>query len=99
MLNHKEMLYKLVRDLPVGNVMTYGQLAMLVGRPNGARWAAKCMANCPDGLPAHRVIRSDGGLAPEHVFGPGVQMRRLLAEGVIFRPNGKVDIKKSVLRT
>ncbi|HVT79742.1 MAG TPA: MGMT family protein, partial [Phycisphaerae bacterium] len=44
-------------------------------------------------LPCHRVIKADGALAPERIFG-GRQKKLLLAEGVVVGPNGRVAMQK-----
>ena len=43
-------------------------------------------------------MRSGGALVPEEVFGPGEQHARLLAEGVLFRANGCVDMRRHLWR-
>ncbi len=91
--------YKIVAQIPKGKVMTYGQIAAILGTPNSARRVGKAMYNTPEYLdiPAHRVVNSKGGLAPEHVFGgSGMQRKILEEEGVAFKQNGFIDIKKSI---
>jgi methylated-DNA-protein-cysteine methyltransferase-like protein len=93
--------YKLVKRIPEGKVMTYGQIAVLMGAPNCARRVGQAMFNTPEYLeiPAHRVVNSKGGLAPPHVFGgEGVQRGRLEEEGVAFKENGCIDLKKCIYR-
>lgn len=96
-LNTYEKIYALVADIPYGKVATYGQLAWMAGRPGAARMAGYAMSRIPAELdiPSHRVVNSQGRMAPEHAFG-GAQFQRLLLEqeGVIFRENGCVDLKK-----
>ena len=36
-------IYRLIRLIPRGKVATYGQLAFLAGRPNGARAAGQAL--------------------------------------------------------
>jgi len=63
------------RAVPAGFVTTYGDLC-----PEAPRFAGAVMSRCGDGVPWHRVVRSDGSLAV------GERQRRLLeAEGVPFR--------------
>lgn len=91
--------YKIVEKIPKGKVMTYGQIALILGEIHGARRVGQAMYNTPEYLdiPAHRVINSKGELAPAHVFGgEGVQRHILEKEGVIFKQSGRVDLKKSV---
>ena len=88
-------IYRLVARIPKGCVMTYGQLAALTGKPRGARYAARALAAAPGDLPCHRVVNAKGEPAPEVIFGPGVQRQLLLAEGVHFLNNGRIDLIKS----
>lgn len=86
--------YKLVEQIPPGRVASYGQLAMLAGRPRGARLAGRAMANAPGGTPCHRVVNSAGRTSP----GWPQQRALLEAEGVTFKPNGCVDLKRHAWR-
>ena len=96
-------IYAVVRALPRGRVVTYGELAELASLPRGHRIAARAMRTCPDGLPWHRVLgKKDPRRAqisigdPEHAR----RQRRLLeAEGVKFDENGFVPLRRfGVLR-
>jgi len=90
-----QRVYELVARVPPGRVITYGQIALRLGYPNGARtvgWAMRC-APAGRGLPCHRVVRASGELAPAHVFGgAGVQRARLASEGVTFLEDGRIDL-------
>lgn len=93
--------YKLVEQIPEGRVMTYGQIATLLGAPNCARRVGQAMFNTPEYLkiPAHRVVNSKGELAPAYAFGgEGFQKKRLEDEGVLFKENGCIDLKKCIYR-
>lgn len=93
--------YKIVARIPKGSVMTYGQIGILLGTPNCARRVGQAMYHTPAyiDIPAHRVVNSKGGLAPDCAFGgEGVQRKILEEEGVIFKGNGCVDLKKSIFR-
>lgn len=82
-----ETVYALVRRIPRGRVATYGQIALLLGRPRGGREVGWAMSACSDpGVPCHRVVDRNGRLAPRFGgIGPVVQRDRLAAEGVRFR--------------
>lgn len=84
----REKVYRLVRDIPAGTVVTYGQLAIMVGAPAQARLVGRAMSAAPSGLPCHRVVGSGGRLVP----GWASQQRLLEAEGVSFTPGGKVRV-------
>lgn len=85
-------LYDMAACIPPGRVATYGQLAFLSGFPRGGRMAGQAMANAPEGhdIPCHRVVNSRGGLAP----GFFTQREQLIAEGVAFLKDGRVDMKR-----
>src|SRR2546423_15602132 len=57
--------YALVKSIPRGSVITYGQLAQAVRLPGGARAAGRAMAACPRGqaIPWHRVVAAGGRIA------------------------------------
>ena len=85
-----QKIYELVSQIPPGRVATYGQLAYLAGFPQAPRIAGQALCFAPPGLPCHRCVNSAGRLAPGFF-----QQRALLEkEGVRFRPNGCVDLKK-----
>jgi methylated-DNA-protein-cysteine methyltransferase-like protein len=82
-----------VAKIPRGSVATYGQLSELVdGRvsPVGVGWALR--ASGP-GLPWHRVVNAQGGLSTESET-PGRQRALLVAEGVRFSADGKIDLTR-----
>lgn len=77
--------------------MTYGQIAAVLGNACSARYVGFAMSAAPDALklPCHRVLNRFGEMAPDAVFGgAGEQRRRLEAEGVVFRENGRVDLAR-----
>ncbi|HEY5906977.1 MAG TPA: methylated-DNA--[protein]-cysteine S-methyltransferase [Vicinamibacteria bacterium] len=89
--------YAFVRRVPKGRVVTYGQVAALLGVPRGARavgWALRGLD--PAGaarVPWHRVVGQGGRISLREGPGGLVQRRRLRAEGVRF-VNGKVDMSR-----
>ena len=84
--------YSVVKEIPAGRVATYKQIAVLTGFPQHARLVGRALRNVPDalGLPCHRVVNHAGRTAP----GWGQQRFLLEEEGVIFKDNGCVDMKK-----
>ena len=83
--------YEVVRQIPRGRVMSYGQIARLLGFPRAARQVGWAMRRSPNGLPWQRVVRADGSIA---VGVDGGVCRALLeAEGVLFLPDGRVDMR------
>lgn len=96
-----EKVYDIVAQIPKGNVMTYSQIGLILGSRYYARRVGQAMSHAPEHLhlPCHRVVNSKGELAPEHVFGGQMAQRdMLLAEGVIFKENGNINLKESILQ-
>ncbi len=95
--------WEIVRLVPSGMVTTYGQIGSLVPVPEGVnpkdfssfapRWVGGAMANCPEGVPWHRVINSQGKISLRPEKGGNIQKELLLAEGIIFNDKGVIDLK------
>ena len=85
-----QQVYDIVAQVPPGKVVSYGQIARMLGRPRAAREVGRAMRLCPDGLPWQRVVMQDGTIAG----GGFAQLRRALleTEGVGFLPDGRVDM-------
>lgn len=86
-----QQVYEIVAQIPPGTVISYGQIARLLGHPRGARQVGRAMRCCPDELPWQRVVMADGSIAG----GQAPQIRRALLEeeGVTFLPDGRVNMK------
>lgn len=87
--------YKIVSNIPIGKVMTYGQIAALCGRPLAARIVGGIAHNGPEDLPWQRVVKQGGFLAEG--FPGGVEGHRqvLEAEGIKIGSDFKIiDFKK-----
>jgi methylated-DNA-protein-cysteine methyltransferase related protein len=95
-----DQVYEAVRAIPRGRVLTYGQVARLLGVPRGARavgWALRGLpARLEARVPWHRVVAAGGRIAERAGGGPLRQRRRLRAEGVSFR-GGRVDLRRHAL--
>ncbi len=87
-----QRVYALVARIPCGRVVSYGQLARLLGEPRGARQVGWAMRRCPEALPWQRVVKDDGAIAG----GGWAELRRSLLEdeGVAFLPDGRVDMAR-----
>ena len=79
-------------SIPPGKVMSYGQIAELMGRPKNARLVGKIMSMQDrfGNHPCHRVVNSAGRTVP----GWTEQRELLEAEGVEFKENGNVDMRR-----
>lgn len=93
-----ERFYEVVRRVPVGRVVTYGQVAVLAGMSGRARQVGYAMAALPDesDVPWQRVVNArgevsarGGGRAFEHI-----QRALLEEEGVRFDDAGRIDLRR-----
>ena len=92
-----EAVYTLVRGIPRGRVMTYGQIATLLGAPRSARAVGYAMraSGRRDDVPWQRVINGRGRIsAKTEVERPVVQKLLLEAEGVVFDADETVDLAR-----
>jgi methylated-DNA-protein-cysteine methyltransferase related protein len=94
-LHYFERVYALVQKIPMGKVTTYGILAKALGTRDARRIGHALHANPDNGkTPCHRVVFSDGRLAPGFAFGgPDEQKRLLQSEHVVFVDKNHVDLK------
>jgi methylated-DNA-protein-cysteine methyltransferase-like protein len=86
--------YALVRKVPRGRVVTYGQVARALGAPGAARTVGWAMRVCPDQVPWHRVVNAQGEISLRPTTGYHEQRARLRAEGVRFGRAGRIDLSK-----
>ena len=92
---YNERVYQLVRRIPAGRVMTYGQIAELLGEGYTPRTVGFVMHASPDGVPWQRVINSQGACSTQRVLLPGnIQQSLLEAEGITFDARGRCDLKR-----
>ena len=94
--DYEQQLYAWLAQIPSGRVVTYGQLARLIGRPNGARWVGRQLGRLPPGssLPWHRVLNASGGSSlPLDAGGSNRQLRLLQREGVLV-VDGRVSLAR-----
>jgi methylated-DNA-protein-cysteine methyltransferase-like protein len=91
-----DRVYALVRRIPRGSVMTYGQIATAVESRLSPRAVGWAMHGCPRGVPWHRVVNASGGMSTDRLpdVPPGLQRALLEAEGVEFRANGTLDLER-----
>ncbi len=90
--------YALVKEIPRGRVITYGDLAKRLRLPGGARTAGRAMAGCPSGhgIPWHRVVGGKGRLLIREPVA-ALQRRLLESEGVQFA-GSRVDFERHAWR-
>lgn len=89
----KEAIFRVLQQIPIGSVATYGQVAKLAGLGKAARYVGSTLKGLPKNtlLPWHRVVNSQGKISlPEP--NSHIQKARLEEEGVIF-VEGKIPLK------
>jgi len=91
-----EAVFRLVRGIPPGRVMTYGQIASELGSRLSPRAVGWMLHRCPDDVPWQRVVNASGGCSTDRLsdFPQGLQRAMLEAEGVTFRSNGTLDVDR-----
>lgn len=92
-----ENVVKIIKSIPSGKVMTYGQIAKVAGSPRGARQVVRILHSMSGkhSLPWHRVVNAKGEIAITDEESAYSQRAMLKEEGVYFRINGLVDLEKS----
>jgi methylated-DNA-protein-cysteine methyltransferase-like protein len=93
------LVYRIVRQVPHGKVVTYGQVAAILGHPRAARAVGQALRMLPPALqrvvPWQRVINAAGCISHRgDILRPDMQRARLESEGVRFDRRGKVDLRR-----
>src|SRR5437016_11806442 len=93
---YRERVYQIVRRIPRGRVMTYGQIAYILGEGYTPRTVGFVMHGA-DGsqTPWQRVINSQGRCSTGRIVLPADKQQRMLErEGVKFDATGRCDVEK-----
>jgi methylated-DNA-protein-cysteine methyltransferase-like protein len=89
-----QAVFRMVRQIPRGRVMTYGQIAALLGAPRAARAVGYAMRHCPPGVPWQRVVNAQGGISLRANVDSMLTQRILLEqEGVTVR-GGRIPLAR-----
>jgi methylated-DNA-protein-cysteine methyltransferase-like protein len=92
---YRECVYEIVREIPNGKVMTYGQIAAILGDGYTARTVGYVMHGAGEDVPWQRVINSQGKCSTGRLTIPlNLQQELLKAEGVEFNKSGRCDLVK-----
>jgi alkylated DNA nucleotide flippase Atl1 len=86
---YAEAVLDLVARIPRGRAMSYGDVAAALQRGGGPRQVGTVMARFGAGVPWHRVVKADGGLAAGH---EAEALRRHRREGTPLR-GSRVDMR------
>ena len=92
---YRERVFTIVREIPVGRVMTYGQIAEILGAGYTPRTVGYVMhAADTQNVPWQRVINSQGACSTGKMTLPvNLQQKILEDEGVKFNKKGRCDLK------
>ncbi len=94
--NYFENVYDLVKKVPKGKVVTYGEIARAIGNPRMSRqvgWALHVNPK-PGVIPCHRVVNRFGELSSAFAFGGVNRQAELLREEGVEVIDNKVDLNK-----
>jgi len=92
---YRERVFEIVRCIPDGRVMTYGQLAEMLGAGYDARTVGYCMHAADETVPWHRVINAQGACSTGRVLLPVNKQQMLLeAEGIHFNAQARCDLSQ-----
>ena len=91
---YRQRVYEIVREIPVGRVMTYGQIAAILGEGYTPRTVGYVMhAADTENVPWQRVINSQGACSTGRMTVPvNLQQQILEDEGVKFNEKGRCDL-------
>jgi methylated-DNA-protein-cysteine methyltransferase related protein len=94
-----QRIYSVVRQIPPGRVVSYGQIARVIGgcTPRMVGYALAALRSSKDTpeVPWQRVINSQGKISPHgDGFGSAIQRQLLEDEGIEFSPDGVIDLEK-----
>jgi methylated-DNA-protein-cysteine methyltransferase related protein len=91
-----ERVIHIIKEIPPGRVMTYGQVAKAAGSPRGARQVVRILHSMSKkhSLPWHRIINAKGeiGIQDEEAF--FTQKLALQSEGVVVTENNRIELEK-----
>lgn len=92
---YRERVYKIVRRIPRGRVMTYGQVAYILGEGYTPRTVGFVMHGADESnTPWQRVINSQGKCSTGRIVLPSDKQQRILErEGVKFDDSGRCDLE------
>ena len=93
--DYRERVFRIVRSIPPGRVMTYGQIAEILGEGYTPRTVGFVMHSSNDKTPWHRVINAQGACSTRGIVLPHDKQQRMLeAEGVSFNEGGRCELQQ-----
>jgi methylated-DNA-protein-cysteine methyltransferase-like protein len=91
-----ERVVEIIKNIPEGKVMTYGQIAREAGSPRAARQVVRALHSMSrkHRLPWHRVVNTKGQIALKDDESYTEQLFSLESEGIQIGLNGIIDLEK-----
>lgn len=96
MSSFRDRVLQVVRAVPAGKVVSYGQVALWAGAPRAARQVGAVLYGLRDeehDVPWHRVVNAEGGISTYKVGSGELQVALLRSEGVDADADG-VDMRR-----
>lgn len=93
-LQFAEQVFEITRLIPKGRVTSYGAIAEALEQKNRVRMVGWALNQCPEGVPAHRVVNRSGVLTGRMFFGGNRMQELLQSEGVMVDGNRVANFKK-----
>ena len=94
-----QAVYQMVKTVPYGRATSYGAIARAIGYPNMSRMVGRVLGNCNSsetGVPAYRVVNSQGVLSGKEAFGTPTEMQEKLEEEGVQVENSRIKDWKKV---
>ncbi|ANU24801.1 MGMT family protein [Planococcus donghaensis] len=84
----------IIKQIPAGKIMTYGQVAAIAGSPRAARQVTRILHSMSDkhSLPWHRIVNKQGQIALHDEEARFFQRKSLQEEGVEVDSNDRIDL-------
>jgi methylated-DNA-protein-cysteine methyltransferase related protein len=93
-----QQIYDVVRKIPIGKVLTYGQVAELAGLYGKARLAGYALfrVELASDIPWQRVVNAKGEISYSEARCGGDYLQKTLLEqeGIEFKKNNCIDLQK-----
>ena len=95
MTTFQEKCYQMLLKIPKGKVITYSQLATMVGIPKAARAVGSAMRKNPNSptVPCHRVVRANGSIG-QYNKGQNEKIKLLKEEGIKISNKKVLNLEK-----
>ena len=91
-----ERVIEIIKGIPEGKVMTYGQIARMAGSPIGARQVVRVLHTLSKKykLPWHRVVNIKGEISINDCESHNLQRMFLESEGIKFNEHNTIDLNE-----